>query len=255
MMSALEMGGGRVIYAPAGGQARLEVPPTTPRRYANAQLDNYHIASAVGRRPRLRFASAPPLRLRLRARASHAAPVGTLGCGFWNEPFSVASTIAATPNVVWFFYAAPPSDMALVPGVPGWGWKAATLNTGRLPGLLVAPAALAAIALTRLPGLGRPVMGLARRFVKAREALLDDVALDTWHTYELAWKKDEAVFRVDGRERLRSPAPPGGPMGFVTWIDNQYAIASLDGRFGFGTTPVAEAQWLELEALELETLV
>jgi hypothetical protein len=181
--------------------------------------------------------------------------VGTLGFGFWNEPFSVTGAIGGTPNVVWFFYAAPPSDMALAPGVPGRGWKAATLNTGRLPGLLVAPAALAAIALMRVPGLGRPVMNLARRFMTAHEALLDDVALDAWHTYDLEWRPGEAVFWVDGVERLRSPAPPGGPLGFVLWIDNQYAIASLEGRFGWGVTPIAERQALEIEALRLETLV
>jgi hypothetical protein len=195
------------------------------------------------------------LRLALRARASHPAPPGTLGFGFWNEPFSVSGAVAGTPNVIWFFYAAPPSDMALVPGVPGRGWKAATLNTGRLPGLLVAPAALAAVALTQVPGLGRPVMNLARRFMTAHEAPLADVGLDLWHDYELEWRAHEARFRVDGVERLCSPAPPAGPLGLVVWIDNQYAIASLDGRFGFGVTPLSEPQSLEIEALRLETLV
>jgi hypothetical protein len=254
MLEALEMGGGRVVYAAEAGRAVLEVPPTGPRQYTNAQLDDYHVRRAGGR-ARVRFSQTPPVRLRLQARASRAAPVGTLGFGFWNEPFSVTGAVGGTPNVVWFFYAAPPSDMALAPGVPGRGWKAATLNTGRLPGLLVAPAALAAIGLTRVPGLGRPFMNLARRFVRAHEALLDDVALDAWHDYALEWRQDEAVFWVDGVERLRSPAPPRGPLGFVTWIDNQYAIASLEGRFGFGITPVVEAQRLEIEALRLETLV
>jgi hypothetical protein len=248
------MGGGRVQYEPEARRAVMAVPPTGPRRYANAQLDDYHERRA-GRRARVRFGTRPPVRMRLRARASPAAPVGTLGFGFWNEPFSVTGAVAGTPNVAWFLYAAPPSDMALVPGVPGHGWKAATLNTGRLPGLLVAPAALAAIMLALLPGLGRPIMALARRFVTAHEALLDDVTLDAWHTYELEWRPDEAVFWVDGAERLRSPAPPSGPLGFVTWIDNQYAIASLDGRFGFGVKPVTEPQRLEIEALHLESLV
>jgi hypothetical protein len=181
--------------------------------------------------------------------------VGTLGFGFWNEPFTVTGMVGGTPNVVWFFYAAPPSDMALAPRVPGHGWKAATLNTGRLPGWMVAAAALPAILLAKVPGLGRPLLNLARRFMTAHEALLEDVALDAWHSYELEWRRGKAVFWVDGVERLRSPAPPGGPLGFVTWIDNQYAIASRDGRFGFGTTRVPEAQRLEIDALHLETLV
>jgi hypothetical protein len=61
-----------------------------------------------------------------------------------------------------------------------------------------------------------------------------------------------AVFRVDRVERLRSPAPPRGRLGFVTWLDNQYAIASRDGKFGFGLCEVKEEQWLEIEGLKIE---
>ena len=60
------------------------------------------------------------------------------------------------------------------------------------------------------------------------------------------------VFWIDGIERLRTPAPPDGPLGFVLWIDNQYAIASRDGRFGFGVSPLTEPQWLEVEDLDLQ---
>ncbi len=250
MLQALLQGGGQVSYDAALGRARLQVPVTPSRRYTNAQLDDYH-RPAGGPGPLRRLSHAPPVSLRLRARASHSAPIGTLGFGFWNEPFSIAGGILSTPNVVWFFYASPPSDMALVPGVPGRGWKAATLNTGRLPGLLVAPAALAAVALTRVPGLGRPVMSLARRFMTAHEAPLADVALDEWHHYQLDWDLGQARFAVDGVERLRSPAPPPGPLGFVLWVDNQYAIASEAGQFGFGVRPLPEAQWLEVEDLAL----
>ena len=251
MLKTLQIGGGQVDFEAATGRGRLWVPATGPRRYTNAQVDDYH-GFTHGGRLGPRFASGPPARLALSARASHAEPIGTLGFGFWNEPFSVRGAILNTPNVVWFFYAGRPSDMALAPGGPGWGWKAATLNTGRLPGLLVAPAALAAIALTRVPGLGRPVMRLARRFAVAHEALLPDGALNEWHHYALEWQTDEARFSVDGVERLRSPAPPSRPMGFVMWIDNQYAIASEAGQFGFGVSPLPEPQWLEVKDFRLE---
>ncbi len=246
MLAGLEINGGVVEYDADAGRARLTTRPTPANRYTNAQLDDYHDFSGPRSRP---FTSAAPLRLSLRARASHAAPLGTLGFGFWNEPFSITGSILAAPSVVWFFYASTPSDMALVPGVPGWGWKAATLTTGRWPRLLLAPGALGAIVLTRIPGLGRPVMNLARRFVQAHEAPLADVALDRWHSYELDWGAAEARFRVDGVERLRSPAPSQGPLGFVMWIDNQYAVASEDGHFGFGVLPLAGSQWLEVEDL------
>lgn len=231
-----------------GERLRLSVPPTPGNAYTNAQLYDYK-----GLR-RSRFPNQPPLTLRMRARASHPAPRGTLGFGFWNDPFTLSGGgVLAAPNTVWFFYASPPSDMALAEGVPGWGWKAATLTAGNAPSLLLAPAALAAIALTRIPGLGRPVMSAARRVIKAHEDLLSDVALTDWHDYELLWQPGEAVFRVNGVERLRSPAPPHGPLGFVTWIDNQYAVASREGRFGFGLCETNEAQWLELDGLKLET--
>jgi hypothetical protein len=240
-----------VDYTPATGAARLSVPATDARHYLNAQLDNYH-APAGERVRRVPFVSAPPLQMSLRARASHAAPLGTLGFGFWNEPFSVTGAVRGSPSVAWFFYASPPSDMALVPGVPGHGWKAATLNMGRWPGLLMAPAALAAIGLTKIPGLERPVLDLARRFTRAHEAPLADVALTEWHHYALDWQRDAAVFTVDGVERLRAPTPPRGPLGFVLWIDNQYAVASLEGRFGFGVLALPESQWLEVEGLSIE---
>jgi hypothetical protein len=79
------------------------------------------------------------------------------------------------------------------------------------------------------------------------------VSLTEWHTYELEWWDDLAVFRVDRVERLRSPAPPHGPLGFVTWLDNQYAIASREGKFGFGLCEVKEEQWLEVEGLKVES--
>jgi len=244
MLQTLLIGGGRIEQGEH--HARLTLPPTPRRAYADAQLDDYH---GLGRS---RFPDSPPVRMTLRARASHAAPAGTLGFGFWNDPFSLSGGVLAAPNSAWFFYASPPSDMALAEGVPGRGWKAATLNAGRPHPLLLAPAALAAAALTRVPGLGRPVLAAARRAVRAHESLLDDIAFTDWHTYELEWWPDLAVFRVDRVERLRSPAPPRGPLGFVAWMDNQYAIASREGEFGFGLCEVKEEQWLEIQGLRIE---
>jgi hypothetical protein len=249
MLQPLLIGGGKVHGDPMTGRARMALPSIPDRKYADAQLDDYHLNPP---RRGKRFTDSAPLRMTLRARASHPAPPGTLGFGFWNDPFSLSGGVLAAPNAIWFFYASPPSDMALAENVPGRGWKAATLNAGRLHPLILIPGALAAIALTRIPGLGRPVMSVARRAIQAHEALLDDVSLTEWHEYELEWQTDSAVFRVDGAERLRSPAPPRGPLGFVTWIDNQYAIASRDGKFGFGLCEVSEEQWLEIEGLRIE---
>jgi len=242
LLEPSEINGGRVLVSDAG--ARLVTPITPPHKYTNAQLDDY-----AGKR-RGQFPHQPPVKLSLRARASHAQPVGTLGFGFWNDPFTISGGVLAAPNVVWFFYASPPSNMALAEGVPGYGWKAATLHAGKYPTVLLAPAALAAIALTRVPGLGAPIMAAARRAAPAHEKLLD-FPLTEWHHYELDWLEQEAVFRVDGAEVLRAPAPPRGPLGFVLWMDNQYAVASREGRFGFGVCEVKEEQWLEVAGLEV----
>lgn len=246
MFDILQINRGQVQWVSPQRAARLSIPATSARAYTDAQIDNYH-----GRR-RAQFPSVPPTRLALRARASHAAPAGTLGFGFWNDPFSLNGGVAAAPNAVWFFYASPPADMALVDGVPGWGWKAATLNAGRPHPLLLAPAALGAIALTRLPVIRRMVLNVARRAVQAREVMLNHIALTDWHEYVIDWRADGVTFSVDGAECLRSDAPPAPPLGLVIWIDNQYAIASREGHFGFGMCEVKEEQWLEVEGMELK---
>ncbi len=70
------------------------------------------------------------------------------------------------------------------------------------------------------------------------------------------WLKDwgyEAQLAHDGQEALVAPDPPPGPLGFVAWIDNQYAIATPRGDFGFGTLD-AGPQWLELAHVRISSL-
>jgi hypothetical protein len=265
-------GGGSL--AQDGEILRLSMPPVSRKQYADGQIDDYH-----GLR-RSRFPWTPPLRLRVRARASHRAAtstpphfhtsastpphlidstpasphlLGTAGFGFWNDPFTLTGgSVLAAPSVLWFFYASPPSDMARVEGVPGWGWKAATLDSARIPALLLGPAAAIAVLLTKIPGLGLPVMASARRAMRISERLLDTPLVE-WHDYEIEWGAHEAIFHVDGHEVLRAPDPPRGPLGFVAWIDNQYAVATPQGKFGFGLVETHEPQWLELQYLNILT--
>ena len=251
-MSPLLLGGGRIETQP-GGVARLVIPPRAAG-YADAQLDDHRAL------PRAGFAHRPPLRLSLRARASHARPVGTLGFGFWNDPFSLslgqagaARRLPAPPCALWFFYASPPSDLALSPGAPSCGWKAVSLRAPALPGLLFGPAALAAFALSRLPPARAPILRLALGRLRAAEAALA-APLDDWHEYALEWHACEARFHVDGRPVLAAPAPPSGPLGFIAWIDNQYGIASPAAGLRFGAVPTPHAQWLEMKDLKLERL-
>jgi len=241
---------------------RLTAGPTTRRMYCNAQIDDYHGL-------RLRdFPWRPPLLLRLRARASRPAwPTGaqpgesaeylrgTTGFGFWNAPLTLAGGPPRPPEAIWFFAASPPSNMALAPGVPGYGWKAQVVHTQR-PGALAAIPPMAAAALwANITGDERPASRWLSRLTGAHEAPLDpeSASLRDWHDYEIAWRLNSAFFRVDGREVLTVSATPRGPLGFVMWIDSQYAIATPRGRLRFGALDTGE-QWLELASLSIQPL-
>jgi hypothetical protein len=83
----------------------------------------------------------------------------------------------------------------------------------------------------------------------AAEAPLE-TNLTEWHTYTLEWLPDSARFAVDGVAALAALDPPRGPLGFVAWVDNQYAIATPRGAFGFGTLDNSP-EWLELDWLRI----
>ena len=243
--------GGGTVESEAGGVLRLGLPAAGPG-YADAQLDD------TAGRPRAEFQHRPPFRMRLRARASTPRPVGTLGFGLWNDPFAFSLGFAgasrklpAWPQALWFFYGSPPNDLAYAePGVPD-GWKAASLRSPRGPGLTVAAGAVGLMALRPF----RKIQGWAVRkalsFIRAAEVRID-VQLAEWHAYELTWTQAGAEFRVDGATVLRVAQPPDPPLGFVAWIDNQYAILSPGAGVRFGVLPVIEPQFLELAELVLE---
>ncbi len=250
-MRPLEIGGGRVERSSGGD--RLILPPV-PQGYGDAQVDDYHHLSRKG------FLWRPPLRMRVRARASHEGPLGTLGFGFWNDPFTLslgqvcaARRLPAPPRALWFFYASPPGHLSFTSDAPGHGWKAMALDTPAVPSWLLAPAAAVALLLTRLPRLRPAVMRRALGSVRAAEAILA-VSLTEWHDYRLEWAPAVGRFWVDDRLVLEALHPPPGPLGFVAWIDNQYAVASPAHRLRFGALPTSEEQWLEIAALDIERL-
>jgi hypothetical protein len=91
-----------------------------------------------------------------------------------------------------------------------------------------------------------------RRVSGAAEAPLA-VDLRVWHEYVIEWRREWARFYVDGAEVLSVPEPPGGPLGFVAWIDNQYAVATPRGAFRFGTL-ASGPEWVELEYVRITPL-
>jgi hypothetical protein len=236
------------------GAGRLESGDSTVRLvtqdartgvYSDAQLDDYHSL------PRRQWPWRPPLQMQARARASHSSLVGTAGFGFWNDPFTLSGGVTALPEAVWFFYASPPSDMALVPDVPGWGWKAAVVHAARADAILQSVPTAIAVLWARLTGRTQTAARWVQRISGAHEAPLNLDWTD-WHTCELEWRGDTAMFRVDGNQVLRAPDPPRGPLGFVTWVDNQFAVATPRGQFRFGTLNAPGRQWLELDWIDIE---
>ncbi len=232
-------------------RALLTLPPV--KSYADAQLDD----TQTLRRHALRWR--PPLRFTVRARTSIPAPLGTFGFGLWNDPFSLylgmggaARKLPSAPQCAWFFYGSPPLDLPLAEGVPGSGWKAATLRFRNIPSLMLAPVAAGGVMLASLPPLRRWALAQARRFYQAEERLLP-MDPSQWHTYTIEWRLSSVGFFVNGVEMLRSMHPPLPPLGLVIWIDNQYAFASAEKGFGFGVLPLARGQALELETARIET--
>ncbi len=242
---------------------RLELPGASASRYSNAQIDDYS-----GKRAN-HYPWRPPLRMRVRARASHAAQPsgsdslageqrwlrGTAGFGFWNAPFTLAGGGIRLPDALWFFAASQPSRMALTADGQPFGWKAQVVHARR-PGALMAAPPLALSALwARLSGDAHPAAQWMERLTGATEAPLDATSADLrqWREYEIEWLQSRARFLVDGHEILAVLDPPGGPLGFVAWIDNQYAVATPRGELRFGALDCAP-QWLELSVLSIESL-
>ncbi|MBI5563625.1 MAG: hypothetical protein HY870_01935 [Chloroflexi bacterium] len=228
---------------------RLLLPNATRDRYSDAQVDNY------GHRPTRSFPHRPPFRVSIQARFSSSSIIGTAGFGLWNHPFAPGGGLPGGPPVLpralWFFYASPPSDMQLARDVPGHGWKAAAIDATRPSALVLAPFALPVVLLNRSQRLYRRIWPIVQRGLRIEETSLPLELLPDWHTYSIEWQIDRAVLSVDGRVVLETARPPRGRMGFVAWIDNQYAIVTPTGRLGFGLLNVPSPEWLELKTSEV----
>jgi len=233
---------------PTGGTLLFVNTDTSAHRYTDAQIDDYQGL------PRRRFLWRPPLRLTVRARYSHEAGElsGTAGFGFWNDPFMMTGRrMPALPRAIWFFYASAPSDMKLDLHTPGHGWKAATLDAMQLPFILLAATAPLAVPLMNIGPLYRALWPAGQRAIGVSEAPLE-ASMTEWHTYVIEWGTQAALFTVDGERVLEAAPSPGGPLGFVMWLDNQYAVVKPWGRFRVGLLEAPGRQWMEVDTLTIE---
>lgn len=238
----MECGDGRVESNETA--LRFMMEQNDGHRYGNAQIDDYHDAGGGWFRWR------PPLRLQVRARFSHEKDVlaGTAGFGFWNDPLGMTGCARwRLPRALWFFFGGTATDLPLAQGVPGGGWKAATLDALRWEAVAVLPAAPLLVAMLQVPAWKARLWPRVQRRLRIQEVLVQANMRD-WHDYEIDWGVDRCRFRVDGVRVLEAPFAPRGPLGLVAWMDNQFMVAAPQGRFRHGIVATA-AQWMEIESL------
>lgn len=237
---------------PNAGGWRLTAPLNDGRHYQNAQIDDYSDGGAGAYDFRHRPRSGAPVRLTLTAWVEGETAIsGTAGFGFWNHPFSPDARRLRLPRAAWFFFGSPPNDLQLARGVPGHGWKAATLDATTARALSLIPLApLAVPLLNTRRGYDTLYPPLQRRLGIAERAL-DPALLRAPHQYSIEWRTDGLRFSIDGAQVLETNHAPRGACGFIAWIDNQYAVVTPQGRMGSGLLAVRDEVTLCLRDLSL----
>ena len=239
---------GRAAASDAEKGVRLELYRSSEADgYANAQIDDYRI----DRRNRFRWRANVQLRLRARFSCTANEMTGTAGFGFWNAPVGIGiRSIPSAPAAAWFFFAGPNSDIAAAKGVPGSGWKASSIDTRNRFFALLLPTAPVAIPLMRIKAAYNRLWPVAQRAMRVNEKILAS-SIDEWHEYAITWTGDSLRYEIDGDIVQVCNDPPQGSMGFVAWIDNQYMVATPQGRFRQGIVPVVSARSLEISSLSM----
>lgn len=246
MMWNKRLSGNGTVSAETHTPTRLSLPTISDTHYHNAQIDDY---ADLKRRD---FRHRAGTRLELAARFSHGADqlIGTAGFGFWNAPYGRG---AALPQAVWFFFASPPNDLPLNKDGAGRGWFASTIDAGswRAKRLIpLAPLALVGNQFGRIrQTIMPPIMSqLGISFTPLPETMTE------WQTYRLDWRTDGCQFYVNDTLHLATPHSPRGPLGFICWIDNQFAVLTPRGQLRAGTLPIVMPQSLEIDTINIQPL-
>ncbi len=247
----LEIQGGTVSGDPESDSVVKLMIPAVQTGYTNAQIDDY------GGRKRSDYLwhANNRVTLSLNARFSHPADklVGTAGFGFWNAPFGDPTTPwPALPKATWFFLAGRPGDLPLNPSGPGQDFFASTLDATTGRALALAPLAPPVVLLNRIPKFKQTVWPRIQHRLGMSYQQIDEIDITQWHHYQLDWSPVESTFAIDGKTILQTDQSPRSPLGFVCWIDNQFMQVTPTGRMRAGALPLAEAQWLEIEKLNLK---
>lgn len=229
---------------------RLQIPAGPAGKYRLAQLDDYQ------GRARDRLPHCPSWEFSLQCRASQADLPGTWGFGLWNDPFSLAlglgggtRRLPALPQTAWFFFASPPNYLSFRDDLPAQGQLAAVFRSHPIPPLLLALTAPLLPLLVVRP-LGRLIRRSLRSWIQEDAVSLAGDPRD-WRRYRLVYDQQLVQFFCDQRLVLATSISPAQPLGFVLWIDNQYAALTPQGRLGYGTLPNPDPAWIEIRDLRL----
>lgn len=230
----------------------LGIPVGERGKYRLAQLDDY------ANRSREDFLWYPPLTATFMARASNEDIPGTWGVGLWNDPFSLSLGLGgggrrfpALPNTAWFFHASPDNYLSFQNNKPAQGFLAQTFQSPSVPpGLLALAAPL--LPLLTLPWIAKRVRPLLGSIIKDDSA---SIKLDVtqWHQYRLRLKQSHVSFIIDKKVIFQTKVVPKNPIGFVIWIDNQFASFPPSGKLDYGTMENSTPAWIEVKQIEIDT--
>lgn len=237
-------GYGVVDDLPDDGVTQLCLPADlTGTQYHNAQIDDYAGLQRQG------FSHRVGRRLELKARFSHGADelVGTAGFGFWNAPYGSG---VALPQAVWFFFASNACDLPLNPDGAGRGWFASTIDAGSWRAKRLIPLAPLALVGNQFGRIHQRIMPpIMNQLGISYAPIAHDMT--EWQHYRLDWQQTGCRFYINGELLMKTDHAPRGPLGFVCWIDNQYAVVTARGRVASGVQPVTQMQSLYIRDLEI----
>ena len=229
---------------------RLSLPPGKAGKYRVSQIDDY------ANLPRKEFLWQKPLRFSLQSRVSDQQIPGTWGFGFWNDPFSFNIGIQGSgrrlpvlPDAVWFFFASPENHLSFENKKPAQGMLASVFASKTISPPLLVPGGVF-LPLAFFPPAGRLIRKFMSRLIQYDAARIE-MNLTDWHTYTIEFSREDIRYSIDEKFFFKTTCQPKGKMGFLIWIDNQYASFDPQGKIKFGTLASQREHWLEIRDLVL----
>ena len=236
---------GAVIKTLAADAWHLSIPAGKSGIYRVSQIDDY---AELRRKD---FLWQKPFRITLQSRVSDQNIPGTWGFGFWNDPFSFnlgikgsGQRLPVLPDAAWFFFASPENHLSLEDQKPGQGMLASVYSGCKISPLLLYPAGIF-LPLAFIPTAGRLARKTLSRFINY-DAVQADIDLKSWHSYTINFSQENLEFFIDEKLYLKTNCQPCRKMGFLIWIDNQYASFDPQGKIKFGTLASSREHWLEV---------